>query len=217
MKFLRRLLPPAAHQPDTPQPFGYKQTWLTIASAESAAVARALNLTHAQPCPWEEGIRLTLPHQLFISPPVQHWIFVVGQPLPLSDGHLRSQQIVPLLNRLSTEFGVAHYFSTHRVVEYHSWARSEDGRLIRGYAYLGERGETLWDEGAPHTESELGLALFDEQNAEASDPAYWNRTDLHFPDEESVMQMARRWCVAPSDLTANDSQPALGVRGSIGI
>jgi len=216
MKFLRRLFQPAALQPDTPQSFGYKQTWLTIASTASSAVARALNLTHAQSCTWEEGIQLTVPHQLFVSPPIQNWVFVVGQPLPRPDGHLLSQQIAPLLNRLSAEFGIAHYFSTNRVVEYHSWARSEAGRLVRGYAYLGERGETLWDEGASRTETELGLALFDERSPEASDPAYWNRTDLQFPDEENVMQMARRWCVAPSDLTATDSQPALGVRGDFG-
>jgi hypothetical protein len=217
MQFLRRLFQPAAPQPDTPQPFGYKQTWLTIASTESVAVARALNLTHAQPCTWEEGIRLAVPHQLFVSPPIQNWVFVLGQPLPRPDGHLLSQQIAPLLNRLSAEFGIAHYFSTNRVVEYHSWARSEDGKLVRGYAYLGERGETLWDEGASRTETELGPALFDERSPEASDPAYWNRTDLQFADEESVMQMARRWCVAPSDLTATDSQPALGVRGGFRI
>jgi hypothetical protein len=217
MNFLRRLFQPAALQPDTPQPFGYKQTWLTIASAESVAVARALNLTHAQPCTWEQGIRLALPHQLFVSPPIQNWIFVVGQPLPLPNGHLLSQQITPLLNSLSSEFGVAHYFSTNRVVEYHSWARSEDGRLARGYAYLGERGETLWDEGTSHAETELGLALFDERCPEASDPAYWNRTDLQFPDEESVTQMARRWCVAPSDLATTNSKPALGIRGGFKV
>lgn len=93
MKFLRRLFQPAVLQPDTPQSFGYKQTWLTIAATASSAVARALNLTHTQPCPWGEGLHLTVPQQLFVSPPIQNWVFVVGQALPRPNAHLLSQQI----------------------------------------------------------------------------------------------------------------------------
>jgi hypothetical protein len=213
MNFLRHLLQSASPQPDTPQPFGYKQTWLTVASTDTPAVARAFNLRDTQPCTWRQGIQLDSPDHLFVSPPVHDWIFVIGQPVTVADEHLLSQQLAPLLNRLSVQFGIAHYFSTHRVVEYHCWARSEKGTLVRGYAYLGERGETLWDEGAPSTETDLGLAFFDERSPEAASSAYWDRTDLQFPDEACVMRMARRWCLAPVDLTPDHSPPALGVRG----
>src|SRR5690349_20693473 len=110
MNFLRRLLHRTAPQPDLPRSFGYNQTWLTVASVETVAVVRTLNVTHARPCTWQEGIHLALPRQLFVSPPVQTWIFVVGQSLPRPDSHSHSRHIVPMLNRLSAEFGVAHYF-----------------------------------------------------------------------------------------------------------
>jgi hypothetical protein len=37
---------------------------------------------------------------------------------------------------LSRDFGIAHYFYTHRVVEYHVWARAERGTLIKCQAHL---------------------------------------------------------------------------------
>jgi hypothetical protein len=180
-----------------------------------ATVAQAFNLTGVQPCSWNDGIDSTSRDLLFISPPVQNWIFVVGRPAALFNKQMLGQTVPPLLNRLSARFGIAHYFATHRVVDYHVWARSEAGRFVRGYAYLGERDETLWDEGAPATEAELGLAFFDERSPEAQDPAYWERADLQSPSEETVMQMARCWCLAPVDLTPQASPPALGQRGVI--
>ncbi len=214
MKFIRHLLQPTSPQPDQPQPFGYKKTWFTISSSDTAAVADAFHLTNVQPCTWNDGLARASSNQLFDSPPIQNWIFVVGQLDLLIDEHALSQRLPLLLNPLSIRFGIAHFFSTHRVVEYHVWARSHSGLLVRAYAYLGERGETLWDAGPATTEADLGLTFFNEQSPDADDPAYWDRTDLHFPDEESVMHIARHWCLAPIDLTPNDSPPALGVRGT---
>jgi hypothetical protein len=215
MKFVRHFLHPQLPQPDTPQPFGYKSVWLTLAATDAATVAQTFDLRDLQPCTWMEGVRPDPYGRVFVSPPVHGWIFVVGQPFALPDEHHLGDRLTPILIRLSHQFGVAHYFMTHRVVECHVWARAEAGTLIRGYAYLGERGETLWNEGAPTTEAELGLRFFDETSSEAAAPAYWERSDLRFPDEASVMQMARKWCIAPIDLTPNDSSPALGIRGVV--
>ncbi len=215
MKFVHRLFPSTSPQPDRPQPFGYKQAWFTLSSTDTAAVAQAFNLTVVQPCTWNDGICFTSRDLLFVSPPIQSWIFVVGNPAALLDEQTLGLTVPPLLNRLSARFGTADYFATHRVVDYHVWARSEAGRLVRGYAYLGQRDETLWDEGAPTTETELGLAFFDERSREAQEPADWEHAALQSPSEETVMQMARHWCLAPVDLTPDDSPPALGLRGVI--
>ncbi|MBW4694189.1 MAG: hypothetical protein KME27_20795 [Lyngbya sp. HA4199-MV5] len=84
---------------------------------------------------------------------------------------------------------------------------------MRGYAYLGEGGKTLWNEGYVTAETELGLAFFDQTSPQANQPGYWERIDLQFPDEECVMQMARHWCLAPMDLTPDMSPSAIGLRG----
>jgi hypothetical protein len=215
MQYIRRLFQSHNPQPDTPRPFGYKQSWMTLTATDPFAVAQALHLTHVQPCTWEEGISLTNRNHVFVSPCVRQWLFIVGRISLFHDDHQLPQILPPFLNRLSLQFGMAHYFSTHRVVDYHCWARSEQGQLMRGYAYFGERGETLWNEGEPRAETELGFAWFDEQSPEAATPAYWERPDLRFPDETSVMAIARSWCIAPIDLTPHDSLPALGLSGRV--
>ena len=76
--------------------------------------------------------------------------------------------IKPLLERLSEEFGEAQYFCTHRDAKLHCWARARQGRLIRGYGWLGQKGLTLWDEGEPtKAESPLacGLRIVDPRSA----------------------------------------------------
>src|ERR1041385_7685818 len=54
--------------------------WLAIRSRSLAAVQEALELNNAKPCSWSEG--LSGEGQLFISPPVNGWVFVVGAGLP---------------------------------------------------------------------------------------------------------------------------------------
>ena len=65
------------------------------------------------------------------------------------------------------------------------------------------------------TETELGLAFFDERSPEAENPDYWERSDLLFPNEEIVMEIARAWGIAPTDIHAEDSSPALGLIGQL--
>ena len=204
----RRTLP----QPDLPRPFGYKAAWLALRTADSQAVVAALGLGGARPSNWSEGVAQAHELGVFVTPPLSSWTLALGSTLFASGKP--SFFIKPLLERLSRRFGEAQYYCTHRVIEMHVWARAVQGRLVRGYGWIGERGQTLWDEGEPtRAERDLGFRFFDERSPEATGEGYWERTDLSFPDEGAVMRLAAAWSINPTTLDQQFSEPGLGVIG----
>lgn len=170
--------------PDTPVSFGYKMVWFAVRTTDAHRVAAALGLRQPQPCNWKTGVdRAYAGEDVFITPPVDGWTMALGFPLSGEEA-----EIAVRLEALSREFAEAQYFGTHRVSEYHGWARSVNGKIIRHYAYVGDQGETLRNEGpAGEIEPEL-------------------------PDEETVMQIAEAWSVNPISLEGRrDLLPALGL------
>ncbi|TVZ08684.1 hypothetical protein JM80_1184 [Cellulophaga sp. RHA_52] len=118
-----------------------------------------------------------------------------------------------LLNYLSTEFGEAHFFGTNRVVEYHSWMKSKNGKMERIYSYLGESMENIKVFGEP-TKAEEGLKLFNSLSEDAKNEAYFEREDLTYADEMLVMEIAEKWGVNPTKLsTRTDIKKELGLAG----
>jgi hypothetical protein len=101
----------------------------------------------------------------------------------------------PALRFLGKRLGRVQLFATYRVPEYHLWAQASSGRLLRGYCYIGEIGETVWDEGRP-TAAEQEVGPFGEDT---------------WPDEQAVMEVAGRWSVNPCELDQQPSEPSLGV------
>ena len=123
------------------------------------------------------------------------------------------KKLEKLLNKLSAEFGEAHFFGTHRVVEYHNWMKSVNGKMERIYAYVGESLENIKVIGEP-TGPEKGLTLFNSLSEEAKSDDYWDREDLDYADEELVMQIAESWSVNPTKLTERtDIKDELGMLG----
>src|SRR5579864_6524085 len=105
---------------------------------------------------WAEGVNEAGHASVFITPPLADWTLAVSTALFPPD---RAETFVtPLLERLSRQFGDAQYFCTHRDVELHVWARARQGRLVRGYGWLGQKSLTLWDEGAA-TKQERALGF----------------------------------------------------------
>ncbi len=199
-------------QPDRPQPFGYKNAWLALRTTDTQAVVASLGLLAVRPSGWGEGVAQAYERKVFVSPSLLSWTLAVG--LPLAPPNEPMPFVKPLLERLSRRFGEAQYFCTHRVVEVHIWARALRGTLVRGYAWLGERGETLWDAGGQtQHERDLGFRFFDERSDSADDANYWARKDLGFPDEECVMRLAGAWSIDPASLDRQFEEPGLGVLG----
>src|SRR5262249_58268278 len=133
---------------------------------DTEAVATALGLREARAATWAEGIEAAQQSSLFITPPLADWTLAVSTALFPPD---RVEAFVkPLLERLSRQFRDAQYFCTHRVPELHIWARARRGELVRGYGWLGEKGLTLWDEGAEtQEERDLDIRFFDARSPAA--------------------------------------------------
>jgi hypothetical protein len=191
----RRAQPGVGSPPeDFPVSFGYKTAWLAIDTEDTPAVVEALGLHHVRRATWAEGLyRAT-----FVAPPVLGWTLVEGVRPEAGDPRL-----LPFLEGLSKRFGEVQYFGTHRVVDYHAWAKAVDGRVVRAYGWLGERGEVLLDVGPKTTEEEeLGFRFVDRTTVGGD----WE--GLQMPDEEDVMRIAGRWSINPQQI---DAYPSVGV------
>src|SRR6185295_7557650 len=101
-----------------------------------------LRLNNPTPCSWEEGLARAQGHKLFISPPVGGWILVMGSDLP--DPGDDVDKCFRFILDLSRKLGHVQYFSANRVVDHHSWAQAEQGRVLRAYAWAGR---TVWHQG----------------------------------------------------------------------
>ena len=78
-----------------------------------------------------------------------------------------------------------------------------DGRVVRAYGWLGERGEVLEDVG-PRTpeEEELGFWFVDRTTVEGD----WEGVEM--PGEDDVMRIAGRWSINPQEV---DAYPSVGI------
>src|SRR5579872_433912 len=109
--------------------------WLAVKSRNPTLVQAALNLHRATPCSWEEGLVEAREDKLFISPPVSGWVFVVGTSLPEPAEDVDA--CYKFLTSLSRKLGHVQFFSVNRVLNHHSWALIENGRVFRGYSWTG--------------------------------------------------------------------------------
>jgi hypothetical protein len=200
-------------QQDNPINFGYKTVWVAVKTNDKLGISKILELKNVKPSNWKSGIENAYHKSVFITPQIGDWTLAVGMGLPLGDSLESIEKLEEILNKLSTEFGEAHFFGTHRVVEYHNWMKSVNGKMVRIYSYVGERMENIKVFGNP-TEPETKLNLFNSLSEEAKSDAYFDREDLVFADEELVMKIAEHWSVNPTTLTERkDIKNELGFVG----
>ncbi len=188
---------------DHPYNFGYKCSWYALHTEDTVDVLRAIGLKRVSDANWEHGIKAAYSGRVFVSPPILGWALVAGQVFCDVDDPQKSVTR-PLLS-LSEHFAEACFFRTHRVVDYHVYAKAIGGRLVRGYGYIGESCKTLWSIGDLTKEDlNLGLIFTDERCPEAKEDSFWERDDIRFPREDDVMEIARAWPVTPCDLESFD-------------
>ena len=208
--FRRQPLERIDETPDAPVPFGYKMTWIAIRLSDPTAILDVLPIDELQRANWSTGISAAYSHHTFVSPPIDGWVLVLSNNIPGLDTEDRSADWKRLMERLADHFDDVQSFSTHRVVEYHAWARFLKGKEIRAYAYTGESGETLVDRGErTEAEIELGHNFFDERSPAAESEEYWEREDLTYPDEEDVMRVAGKWSINPTRLGHLSAPPSV--------
>jgi hypothetical protein len=194
--FRPKVAPPV---PDLPIAFGYDCAWLAIRSGSVLEVALALRLSRTEAANWAGGLQRARAGEMFVSPVVSGWVLAISTRLPEASQPPGRQRLTRWLTQLSQRFGETQYFGSNRAVEYQAWARARQGQLVRAYAYQGKPGAALWNVGSKTSEElALGLNFFDETSPEASAEGYWQRADLSYPDEKSVLAIARRWSVDTS-------------------
>ena len=198
--------------PDKPIDFGYKTVWIAVKTDNKERIAEILELKNIQSSNWKSGIESAYNNGIFITPLIGQWTLAVG--IKLSNGELKDiNKLEKTLNKLSSEFGEAQSFGTHRVVEYHHWIKSINGKITRTYSYIGESGENIKVFGEL-TEPENGLNLINTFSKEAEAENYWEREDLDYADEELVMKIAENWSINPTKLTERkDIKNELGLIG----
>tara|TARA_R110002033_G_scaffold170843_1_gene214467 strand:- start:1621 stop:2346 length:726 start_codon:yes stop_codon:yes gene_type:complete len=199
---------------DNPIDFGFKMVWIAVKTNQKNRLAEIINLKRFKNANWETGIETAYEDGVFITPQIGEWTLIVGTGIPnKGDNRENIEQLKNLINNLSTEFGEAQFFGTHRVVEFHSWMKSVNGEMQRVYSYVGESMESIEVFGEL-TEAEDGLNLFNSLSKEAENEEYFERSDLDFADEIMVMKIAEKWSVNPTKLTERkDIKKELGLAG----
>jgi hypothetical protein len=190
-------MPTRSAEPDKPISFGYKCAWYAMRTNDIEAAVLAMGLAGTVESSWAHGVEAAHSDKVFVTPPLGGWILALGRTLFHVDT-THAESVVPMLTKLSSVFGEAQYFATHRVVEAHCWALARVGKLIRAYAYVGDQGEITWDEGQP-TEAELALGE--------------GALEFPGPNESQLMQIAEAWSINPSELESTFNQPSLGRLG----
>lgn len=199
---------------DSPIGFGYKSVWLAVKCENHDLLAKSIGINDAKPCNWSKGLENAYGNVIFVTPQIDGWVFAVGNGLPQGDTKESIEAVKELLIKLSKEFGEAYFFGTHRVVEFHCWAKATNGLIDRYYAYLGESGENLEIVG-PSTEEEKEFNLVNTFSEEAKDDNYWENDSLFYPDEEFVMNIAEQWTINPTKLDEIQEKVGLGIVGKI--
>ena len=202
-------LPPRASEPPCPHErtciFRRPGCWLAVKGRNLLAVQSALGLHNAKPCSWTEG--MTGDEKLFIAPPVNGWILVMGSGLP--DPSDDVDACFRFVVALSRKLGQVQFFSANRVLHYHAWIKMDGGHVLRAYAWAGR---TLWQQG-PRTaaENELGLKCF--EYMETAERFSFGAPDPVALNVDKVPLLAARWSLDPARIEERALEAQHGVAG----
>lgn len=175
--------------PDSPIPFGYKNSWLCVEAQDPQEVIRTLGLRNPQAANWESGYKMVGQGQVFVSPVIGGFVLVIGY----ERKGIGTSQAFGELSKLGQLFPQVQYYGSHRVVDYAEWAKFEKGKLIRAYGWCGDQGDVLVNEGMiTPQERQIGMGNPMTDPLGTDD---WDAFDL--PNEESVVELAALWGVDP--------------------
>lgn len=184
--------------PDRARAFGAGRTWFALRADDPEQVVQALRLRTVLPANWRAGLDEVAEQGVFVTPPVDGWVFAVGRDVAVRTAD--PTEIEPLVALLSERFGEAFWFATDDDREVHGWARGERGVLTRGYAFAEEHGHIFWHGDVTEHEHALGCFVDDPRDRSDDEIKWW-------PDRATVCALAGRWAVDPSRIDAG-MQPA---------
>lgn len=182
--------------------------WFAVRSQDLDAVQSALELHNPTPCSWGEGMAKLDQFSLFIAPPFQGWILVVGQAVP--DPAEDVDECFRFVARLSRALGSVQFFSLNRALNHHAWVRAEDGRIERAYAWAGE---TVWNQG-PVTDAERKLKLHCFEYGSDAESSLLQLEILQ-SNTDKVPALAARWSFDPGSIDVTAFRRRFGIAGDL--
>ena len=183
--------------------------WIAIRTSRLQAVQTALRVTKAMPCTWEEGLSVAYEQKLFISPPLNGWVIVMGAHLPEASEDV--DRCFRFLIDLSRKLGHVQYFSVSRALSHHTWVQAEQGTILRAYSWAGK---TIWNQGLKTSaEIELGLKCF-EYN-ESPERAAFGQGDPFARNTDRVSLLASRWSLDPTTIDPRLLSETRGIAGEV--
>lgn len=199
--------------PDPPAAFGYRMAWLAIRTSDASRVAEVLGLDAIEVANWRTGIGSVYDERLsqsrvYLTPPVNGWIFVVGLslPQPLSRGFV--DKCTPMLLDLAGAFPEAQYYLCYTPMDFYAWARVAEGKLVRAFA-IGDEG-IIWNKGKA-TKEERGIGLkFAEVRGVKARKADVGPPMPVYPTEAHIMHLASCWSLDPTSLQATKADDGIG-------
>lgn len=183
--------------------------WLAIKCGNIVKVQTALSLDNPTPCSWTDGFSKVNDRKLFITPPVQGWILVVGQGLPEPAEDI--DDLYHFLTKLARQLGSVQYFHANRVFNHHAWVRIENNQIYRAYAWAGE---TLWNQGEL-TAAEKALELKCCAYGDAPLPFPFSARESQSNNTDKVLQLAARWSFDPMAVNSHNLKASLGIVGDL--
>jgi len=172
-------------------PFQVPLRWVAVRSTNTPLIRDLLGLSMESAVPWSEALGRSREADLFISGPVDGWTLILGGRIP--DPVQDVESLFRWLHRLSRETGEVHFYAADRVVHSHAWARLNDGRVTRAYAWTGE---TQWNEGRLTLEERrLGMRCRD--YFEEVEPPSFGALSPEGRNTERVILLARQWSLDP--------------------
>jgi len=186
-------------------PFGYETAWFAVRAGDAESVKNALGVRAAVPSSWVAGLTRVADEGIFVTPPVDGWVFAIGV-----DAFQRGdcERVTQLLLRLGSSCGPAFWFATHARMDVHGWSCADSRELLRGYLYDGDEPRVVWDQGVvTPTETELGFFV-DDPRDRSDDALKW------WPTPACVLRLAAAWSLDPVDL-AGRGEPGVGLLGRL--
>lgn len=202
--------------PDKPIGFGLKNQWIATKAPDAKSLADTLQLKDTKVGNWQSGVAAAYAYPsdyVFVTPRLNEWILAVGMGIPDPS----DPAVLPVWRRMmkgiSSRFGEAQFFATHRVSNYAAWAiyRGDIERRLFAHA-----DDPIYNVGDPlPEEAELIAHLPNPFGPEAQQPGYWEREDLRWPGEEDVLRLAQAWSIDPFELESKDFPASVGLVGSL--
>jgi hypothetical protein len=183
--------------------------WIAIRTSRLQAVQTALRVTKATPCTWEEGLSAAHEQKLFISPPLNGWVLVLGAHLPEASEDV--DRCFRFLIELSRKLGHVQYFSVNRALSHHTWVQAEQSTILRAYSWAGK---TLWNQGLK-TSAEIELSLKCFPYGEIPERPPFGQPDPFARNTERVPLLASRWSVDPTAVDPRLLSETHGIAGEV--